>query len=88
EVPKLWKILEEADYPISQMKMYAVGSSRFKRTMPIPPQVFDWSVNVKKWYDVQLMSTFIFERDGVELGRIVETPKKTLEQDVLEIVKK
>ena len=87
EVPKLWKILEEADYPISQMKMYAVGSSRFKRTMPIPPVVFDWSVNLKKWYDVQLMSTVIFERDGVELGRIIETPKKTLEQDVLEIVK-
>ena len=36
--------------------------------------------------DIELVPTFIFYRNGEELGRIVETPEDTLEKDLAEIV--
>jgi len=88
EVPRLWKILDGAQYPDTELTMLAVGSSRFTRDMPIPPDVFDWSLNVKSFYDVTLVPTMIITRNGKELGRIIETPKDTLEKDLLAILKK
>jgi len=35
---------------------------------------------------IERVPTFIFMRDGVEFGRIIETPKTTMEQDVAEIL--
>ncbi len=37
-------------------------------------------------YDIERVPTFIFERDGVELGRIVESPVQSLEEDLLNIM--
>jgi dipeptidyl aminopeptidase/acylaminoacyl peptidase len=88
QVPRLWKILDELEYPESELSMLAVGSSRFKRDMPIAPDVFDWSVDAKAFYDVTRVATIIISRDGKELGRIIETPANTLEKDLLEILKK
>jgi dipeptidyl aminopeptidase/acylaminoacyl peptidase len=88
EVPRLWKILEAVEYPASEFKMLAVGSSRFTRDMPIAPAVFDWSQDVKSFYDVTRVATIIVTRDGKELGRIIETPQDTLEKDLLAILKK
>ncbi|MCP4218052.1 MAG: thioredoxin family protein [bacterium] len=36
---------------------------------------------------VQRVPTFIFYRDGKEIGRIIENPKKTLLEDFLEILR-
>ena len=36
--------------------------------------------------NVTRVPTFIFYKDGKEIGRIVENPKKTLEEDLLEII--
>lgn len=36
--------------------------------------------------EVIKIPTFIFYRDGVEIGRIIETPVKTLEEDILKIL--
>ena len=37
---------------------------------------------------VEAVATIIFKRNGVELGRIVESPEITLEEDILRIVTK
>ena len=36
--------------------------------------------------NIKLVPSFIFYRDGSELGRIVESPEKSLEVDVLGIL--
>jgi hypothetical protein len=37
-------------------------------------------------YNIERVPTFVFLRDGVEIGRIVEAPLATLEKDMLGIV--
>lgn len=88
EIPRLWRVLEEVGYSVNKMKMYAVGSSRFTNDMPIPKDALNWSGITKKFYAVEAVPTIIFKRNGVELGRIVESPEITLEEDMLKIVKK
>ena len=86
EIPRLWTILEQLEYPVSEIRMLAVGSSRFTIEMPIPASLFNWSRNVKKWFDVKSVATIIVSRSGVEIGRIVETPEESLEKDLLKIL--
>jgi hypothetical protein len=38
--------------------------------------------------DIQRVPTFIVRVDGKEIGRIIEIPKKSIEQDLLEILKR
>jgi thiol-disulfide isomerase/thioredoxin len=37
-------------------------------------------------FDVLAIPTFIFMRDGEEIGRIIERPKESMETDILEII--
>ena len=85
EVPRLWKILEQIGYPVDDIEMMAVGSSRFTVKMGIDQKLLDWSDAVKKYYGVERVATIILYRDGKELGRIEETPEGTLEEDLLRI---
>jgi hypothetical protein len=68
--------------------MYAVGSSRFTAAMPIPERVLQWSDAIKKRYRVERVATIIVTRGGAEIGRIVETPEKSLEEDLLDILER
>jgi dipeptidyl aminopeptidase/acylaminoacyl peptidase/thiol-disulfide isomerase/thioredoxin len=86
EIPRLWKILDEIGYPLANVKVYAVASSRFTEDMGIPPTVLRWSDEVKDWYDVEAVETIIVMRDGEELGRIVEAPDGSMEVNLLDIV--
>ncbi len=86
EVPRLWKILDEAEYPASDLTLYAVGSSRFTKEMKIPQELLDWSRDVKAWHDVTAVPTIIVTRRGRELGRIIEQPETTLEADLLKML--
>ncbi len=88
EVPRLWRILDDIGFSSSDLTMYAVGSSGFTRDMPIPADVFDWSIDLKTWYDAKSVATIIVMRDGKEIGRIVEAPDGSLEKDLLAIVSK
>jgi hypothetical protein len=36
--------------------------------------------------DIELVPTFIFYRKGMEIGRIVETPLQTMEEDIYRIL--
>lgn len=85
EVPRLWKILDEAGFPAADATWLAVGSARFTMETPIPREALDWSQAVRRWYNVEAVATIIVYEDGKEMGRIVETPETSLETDLLKI---
>lgn len=77
EFPRLVKILQEAGYPETQLQIIAVDRSK---SAPEGDEVP---------FDVHKVPTFIIQKDGKQIGRIVEYPKSGfLEKDLLEIISK
>jgi thiol-disulfide isomerase/thioredoxin len=72
-VPALIKTMEFADNKNIQVEYIDVSRDK---TEP--------SVLVKQW-NIEKVPTIIVLSDGKEAGRIVETPKKTVDQDLDEI---
>lgn len=72
EVPHFFKIVKETHlWPILKIEMWAVDR---KKNSPN---------DIAKPYNIHYVPTFIFERNGKEIGRIVESPKSEyLEKDV------
>ncbi|MCP4552097.1 MAG: thioredoxin family protein [Bacteroidetes bacterium] len=75
QVPKFMKMLDETQFADSNLTIVAVN--RMKKTNNA--NIDDLKINY--------VPTFIVYRNKKEIGRIVEKPKKTLEQDLLKIVK-
>lgn len=75
EVPRSFKILDEVHYPKDSVKIYTVDRGLHGYKGDVKP------------FDVERVPEFIFYRDGKEIGRIVESPKETLEKDMLKILK-
>lgn len=74
-VPAFFKIVKELGLNNLSINFYNVGKKANK--------------NVKYYVEklkVERIPTFIFYRDGKEIGRIVEDPQKTLVEDFLEII--
>ncbi len=42
--------------------------------------------NLTEKHNILRVPTFIFEQNGVEIGRIIENPKKSIEEDILDIL--
>ena len=76
QVPRFYKILDLAEY--NEKKLRLIGVNRDKNAV---------AVSIKD-LNIVLVPTFIVYQKGVELGRIVETPNKTLEKDLWKIVNK
>lgn len=74
ETPQFYNILEAAYFDMKNLTMVTVDYSKKEPT------------DLVNGYDVQRVPTFIFYRDGKELGRYVERPRESLEQDMLKIV--
>ncbi|MGM0932822.1 MAG: TlpA family protein disulfide reductase [Bacteroidota bacterium] len=74
EVPKLYKILDQAGYDYSKLTNIAVDP--YKET----PN------NIEEDYEVTLVPTIIFCKDGVEVNRFVEFALETFEEDLADIV--
>jgi thiol-disulfide isomerase/thioredoxin len=74
EVPKFYKILEEVDFNMDQLEMIALNRS--KRTPD----------NLQKGYNILRIPTFIFYKNGKEIGRFVEYSRENLEKDMLKIL--
>lgn len=74
EVPHFYKILDELKFKPKNIELIAVN--REKTT----PDSFE------KGLDIQRVPTFIFFKEGTELGRIVEYPIESLEADMLKIL--
>lgn len=75
EVPRFFKILDELKMDMSNIEVYFVDGDK---TCP--------GLDGEN-YKIELVPTFIFFRNGEELGRIVETPNESLESDMYHIVK-
>jgi thiol-disulfide isomerase/thioredoxin len=74
QVPKFLKVLDKIKFDGADLRMIAVDRDK---------QGGDADVSR---YDVLRVPTFIFLRNGREIGRIIETPVRTLEEDMLAIV--
>lgn len=74
EVPRLYKILEQVDFNMDNLEMVALNRS--KRTPD----------NLQKGYNIIRIPTFIFYKNGKEIGRFVEYPRESLEKDILKIL--
>ncbi len=75
EVPAFLHMLKEANFPMKQVKIFAVD--RQKTT----PEGYENGMNITH------VPTFIFYKNGKEMGRIVESPIQSLEEDTSDIVK-
>lgn len=74
ETPAFYKILEVANYKLDKLEMITVDRS--KKTPD----------NLQEGLNIFRVPTFIFYKNEKELGRIVEYPVKTLEEDMLAIL--
>jgi thiol-disulfide isomerase/thioredoxin len=74
ETPRFYKILEQADFNLNNLELVTVN--RGKKT----PGNLQEGLNIKR------VPTFIFYRDGKEIGRYVEFARESLEKDMLKIV--
>jgi len=74
QVPKFLKVWDKVYFLGSDLTMIAVDRQKKGDR-----------VDVSK-YDIQRVPTFIFTRNGKEIGRIIETPARSLEKDMLLIV--
>ena len=74
EVPRFLKIADLAAIPASHIKFYAVD--RTKKS----------SDGVTDQYSIERVPTIIFFKQGNEIGRIVEKPKNSLEEEMLTIL--
>lgn len=80
EVPKFYKVLEEANFPLERLTMVAV--SRNRATYKQSPGGEHEGLNIHR------VPTFIIYKNGKEVNRIVEKPVTSLEEDLLNIVEK
>lgn len=74
EVPRFIKILKHLKF--KNKKVQYIGLDRSK-TAP--------GLDVME-YNIQYVPTFIFYRNGKEIGRIIETPTESLEKDLIKIL--
>ncbi len=74
ETPRFYKILEAAKFDLENLEMITVN--RGKKTPD----------NLQKGLNIFRVPTFIFYKDGKEIGRYVEYPRVSLEKDMLQIV--
>jgi len=76
QVPRFFKILDQTGAVFDNLEIFCVD-----RQKEAP------GLEIKTTYNIEKVPTFIFFRDDTEIGRIIETPKTTLESDMLLIFK-
>ena len=80
EVPRFWKILDEAANENLELTMFAVGrTSDTAADSVLTGLGFD--ENPRATWGAEFVPTFVFLRGGREIGRIIETPEVSLEED-------
>ncbi|WP_457616347.1 thioredoxin family protein [Lutibacter sp.] len=73
-IPAFYKILDEVQFDTKNAMLIAVNTH-----LKSPEKLH-------KQYHISKVPTFIFYKNGKELGRIIETPQKSIEADILDIV--
>lgn len=72
ELPHFWKIVDSSHYPSDHISMIAVD-----RTMQLP-------AGIQEEYGITSVPTFIIHYRRLEIGRITESAKTSLEQDLVD----
>jgi thiol-disulfide isomerase/thioredoxin len=85
EVPRFVKLLNAIDNKNIKLKMFAVGRKDNELASAWEKQN-GHEVGVRAEYEIKFVPTFIFYKKGVEIGRIIETPEISLEQDMAQII--
>ncbi len=76
QLPRFIKVLDLAGYDERDLMIIGVDSNKNALLMNIED------------LDIKRVPTFIIMQNGVELGRIIESPVKSLERDLWKIVRK
>ncbi|RLD67586.1 MAG: thioredoxin [Bacteroidetes bacterium] len=76
EVPRLMRILDEMNFPLDSLSI--IGVNRLK-TVP--------NIDISR-YMIEFVPTIIFSKSEFEIGRIVESPLESLEDDMASILMK
>lgn len=76
QIPKFYKIISLLNFDENKIQLIAVDRKKHAREYDALVQ----SLNI------ELIPTFIFYKNGKELGRIIESPHETLEADILKIL--
>ena len=74
QVPSFYKILEAANFNFNNLEMITVSR---KKTTPS---------GLQKGFDILRVPTFIIFKNNKEIGRFVEYPRETIENDLLKII--
>lgn len=80
EVPRIIKILEAAEFPMTQLKI--IGLDRRKNYYKKSPGGEEWGLNILR------VPTVLFLKEGKEINRIIERPNISLEEDIKAIITK
>lgn len=75
QVPRMIKLLKTLSFPMSSVEIFAVDT--YKKAPGIDVKAID----------ITLVPTLIVYKGDKELGRIIESPKLSIEADLLEIIK-
>lgn len=78
EVPRFYKLMDNISFDKNQIQLVNLdnASERYKQS----PEGFEKGMNIHR------VPTFIFYKDGAEIGRIVEHPATDLETDIAQIL--
>jgi thiol-disulfide isomerase/thioredoxin len=76
EIPRFFKLMQLTDFDVQQ-HLEIIGLTRGKKTPD----------NLQQGFDIQHTPTFIFYRDGKEIGRYIEHSRQSMEKDFLKILK-
>ncbi|MBG7629635.1 MAG: thioredoxin family protein [Bacteroidetes bacterium] len=74
QTPVFYKILDGANFDYDNLELVTLNED--KKTPD----------NLQKGYHIERVPTFIFFKNGIEMGRFVEYPRETVEDDMLKIV--
>ncbi len=75
QVPRFYRILDDAKLSDDILTVICVDGNKTGGELPI------------EHLGIERVPTFIFYRDGEEIGRIIETPEISLEEDMWSIIK-
>lgn len=76
EVPKIFKLFESANISLDKIKLYGVDRNKLEPT------------GTAEKYKIKRVPTLLVLRNGKEIGRIIEYPKTSWEEDIFQILTK
>ncbi len=77
QIPRFMKVIDLIDNPYLMVQNYICVD----RTKSAP------NLSMEE-YNIEKVPTFIFYKNNIEIGRIIETPLKSIEIDMLDFLKK